>query len=105
MRVFVYEYLSSGAGGDTSGMASLQTEGWAMLSAVLEDLIRCPGVRISTLLDGHRTPPPHWPDRIDIQRTQPATEQDCFRALAAAADWSLVIAPEFDGLLAERSRW
>jgi len=59
-----------------------------MLSAVLEDLAHCPGVRISTLLD-----------------CQPADEKDAFRALAAVADWSLVIAPEFDGILAERSRW
>jgi len=105
MRIFVYEYLSSGAGGDTSGLASLQTEGWAMLSALLEDLIHCPGVHISTLLDCHRAPPSHWSRRIDIQRVQPATEEEKFRALAAAADWSLVIAPEFDDLLAERSRW
>lgn len=105
MHVFVYEYLSSGAGGDTSGMASLQTEGWAMLSALIEDLLRCPSVRISTLLDCHRTPPAHWLADIDVRQAQPTSEKACFRALAAAADWSLVIAPEFDGLLANRSRW
>jgi tyramine---L-glutamate ligase len=76
-----------------------------MLSAVLEDLARCPGVQVSTLLDLQRSPARLWSDRIFIRRTQPAAEEDAFRALAAAADWSLVIAPEFEGILAERSRW
>lgn len=105
MHLFVYEYLSSGAAGDASARPSLQTEGWAMLSALLEDLARCPGVQISTLLDPQRTPPRYWSDRIVIQRTQPVAEKDAFCALAATADWSLVIAPEFDDILAERSRW
>jgi predicted ATP-grasp superfamily ATP-dependent carboligase len=104
MHIFVYEYLSSGAAGDVAA-PSLLTEGWAMLSALVEDLALCPGVRVSTLLDSQRTLPRHWNDRIDAQRVQPATEKEAFRELAAAADWSLVIAPEFDGILAERSWW
>ncbi len=76
-----------------------------MLSAVLEDLACCPGVQVSTLLDAHRTPPRHWAEHIIIQPIQPATEEDAFRSLAGAADWSLVIAPEFDDILAQRSRW
>ncbi len=76
-----------------------------MLSAVLEDLTRCPGAQISTLLDSKRSSPGYLSEHILIQRVQPAEEKDAFRALAAAADWSLVIAPEFDGILAERSRW
>jgi predicted ATP-grasp superfamily ATP-dependent carboligase len=105
MHIFVYEYLSSGAARDASPLPSLQTEGWAMLSAVLEDLARCPGVQLSTLLDLRRTPPSNWSGRISEQRIRPDDEEDGFRTLAAAADWSLVIAPEFDGILAERSRW
>src|SRR5579883_597392 len=104
MHVFVYEYLSSGAARDAAA-TSLLTEGWAMLSALVEDLALCPGVRVSTLLDFRRPPPRYWPDHIVIQRVQPAKEIAAFRDLAAAADWSLVIAPEFDGILAERSRW
>lgn len=88
MHVFAYEYLSSGAAGDASVRSSLHTEGWAMLSALLEDLVRCPRVQVSTLLD-----------------CQPVAEKDAFCELAAAADWSLLIAPEFDGILAQRSRW
>jgi predicted ATP-grasp superfamily ATP-dependent carboligase len=105
MHVFVYEYLSSGAAAAASERPSLQTEGWAMLSAVLEDLARCPRVRISTLLDARRTPPPSWTDRIVFHPIRSEAEEDTFRALSEAAEWSLVIAPEFDGILAERSRW
>lgn len=105
MHIFVYEYLSSRAPGDAVALPSLQTEGWAILSAVLEDLARCPGVQVSTLMDCRRTLPRHWSDRIVAQQVQPAAEEDAFRELAAVADWSLVIAPEFDGILAERSRW
>lgn len=76
-----------------------------MLSALLEDLARCPRVQISTLLDLQRSPPRHWSERIVIQRMRPSAEKETFCALAAVVDWSLVIAPEFDGILAERSRW
>jgi predicted ATP-grasp superfamily ATP-dependent carboligase len=105
MHLFVYEYLSSGAARDASARPSLQTEGWAMLSALLEDLARCPGVQVSTLLDCQRPSPRHLSKSIVMQRIQPADEKDAFCASAAAADWSLVIAPEFDGILADRSRW
>jgi predicted ATP-grasp superfamily ATP-dependent carboligase len=105
MHVFAYEYLSSGAAGDATAMPSLQTEGWAMLSALVQDLARCPGVQVSTLLDFQRTPPQDWRDRIVTKRVQAATEEDAFRELAAAADYTLVVAPEFDGILAKRSRW
>jgi predicted ATP-grasp superfamily ATP-dependent carboligase len=84
MQVFVYEYCCAGR----PGAAALQAEGRAMLAAVVEDLGRLPGVEAVTL-------PPARPD----------TEERAFRMLARGADWSLVIAPECDGLLAERCRW
>jgi predicted ATP-grasp superfamily ATP-dependent carboligase len=90
VRVFVYEYLSSRAAPNVAG-SSLQSEGWAMLSAVLEDFGRCPGVETITLLD----------PRI----AQSGAEEHAFRELAVSADFSLVIAPEFDDLLAQRCRW
>lgn len=105
MHVFIYEYLSSGAGGKAASLPSLQSEGWAMLSALLDDLAQCPGVRVSTLLDARRPPPAHWPAHLVVQRVQPGAEEEAFRKLAAAADGSLVIAPEFDDILAARSRW
>jgi tyramine---L-glutamate ligase len=106
MRVFVYEYLCSGAGGDTCRMPSLQTEGWAMLSAVLADLARCPGMETHTLLDPQRHfPAGSWSARTILHFAEPASKEQAFRALAAAADFVLVIAPEFDGILERRCCW
>ncbi len=84
MRAFVYEYFCAGR----PGSAAIRAEGRAMLSAVLEDLGRVPGVEVVTL-----------------PAVAPDAEERAFRALARAAHWSLVIAPECDGLLAERCRW
>jgi predicted ATP-grasp superfamily ATP-dependent carboligase len=89
MRVFVYEYTCAAAQAGEPLAPSLRAEGRAMLAAVLEDLNRVPGVETVTLrrLDG-----------ADADRS-------AFHDLAADADATLVIAPEFDGLLAERCRW
>lgn len=76
-----------------------------MLSALMEDLMCRPGVQLSTLLDVQRKPPPYWSERLVIKHIRPSAEKDAFYALAASADWSLVIAPEFDDILAKRSRW
>jgi predicted ATP-grasp superfamily ATP-dependent carboligase len=81
MRVFIYEHLCAGG----AAAPSLVPEGRAMLTALLEDFGRLPGV--DTL------PAPHGGDEA------------AFRRLAAAADWTLVVAPECDGVLAERLRW
>ena len=106
MRVFVYECVSSGALGDEAASESLRAEGWAMLAAVLEDFGRCPGVQTSTLISARvgsavKRLVPH----IRPHFTLPGAEERTFRALAANADFSLIIAPEFDDLLAQRCRW
>jgi hypothetical protein len=79
--VFVYEFCcAAGVGGH------LGTLGRAMRDAVAADFAAAPGVTVRTL-----------DDAID----EPAQ----FLQLAAACDTTLVIAPEFDGLLADRCWW
>ena len=83
MRIHVHEYTCSQAGislGD-----SLRAEGRAMLSAVLEDFRRIPGVEAMTLPAGE--------------------ERAVIHDAARSCDHVLLIAPEFGGLLAERCRW
>ncbi len=87
MRVFIYEYACALDQG-LSVAESIRAEGRAMLSAVVEDFARVPDVQVLTLLGA-----------------PPGGEEEAFRSHAAAADWSLVIAPEFDGLLLTRCRW
>jgi predicted ATP-grasp superfamily ATP-dependent carboligase len=106
MQVFVYEHLCAGALAGMPGSSSLHSEGRAMLAAVVEDFARCPGVEPVTLLDPSlMSLAAGWPAGVRIEAGGPAGQERRFRALAAAADWTLVIAPEFDGILAARCRW
>ena len=76
-----------------------------MLDAGLRDLGQCPRVRTVTLLDtrGPR-PSADWLNHATI-RVAPGQEQGPFFACAGRADFTLVIAPEFDNLLSERCEW
>src|ERR671925_442706 len=96
MRVFVYEYTCATDSGD-----ELRAEGWAMLRAVLADLASIPGVRPVTMLAGDV--PDH--EAAECVRARRGKEEPCFRGLAGGADWTLVIAPEFDDILLRRCAW
>jgi hypothetical protein len=87
VKVFVYEYACA-LGQSTELPASVRTEGRAMLTALVEDFSRVPGVEVLTLNQ----------QGLD-------TEAAAFRDLAKEADWSLIVAPEFDGILETRCRW
>jgi predicted ATP-grasp superfamily ATP-dependent carboligase len=99
IRVFVYEYLTSGA---VSGLPdSLAREGRAMLAAVVADLRRCEGVevvseRAGSVSDG-------WMKESVADAS--GSSEASFRAAARRADFALVIAPEFDDILARRCEW
>jgi predicted ATP-grasp superfamily ATP-dependent carboligase len=71
-----------------------------MLTAILSDFAALNGVKVQTLLADDQ-PPLQFPSR----RINPASEEGAFRDLAAWADGTLVIAPEFDDLLYDRCRW
>jgi tyramine---L-glutamate ligase len=97
MRIFVYEYLSAGEI-TGSAAAALRTEGWAMLSALLEDFDHIPGVEVETVL-GAAMAAKKPPASVIVHRVDSSDEDVVFRRLAAAADWTLVVAPEIDGIL------
>src|SRR5262245_46876086 len=98
MRVFAYEFTCATPAG-APATEGLQAEGWAMLAAVIGDLTRIPGVETSTLLNDSC---PDLSGCRAVRISDVAKELPAFEALAAAADWTLVIAPEFEGLLADR---
>jgi predicted ATP-grasp superfamily ATP-dependent carboligase len=101
LRLFVCEYLSATGLGASPVAKSLRTEGLAMLSAVLEDFTRVPGVQALTLLHEDCQPTgSRWPHRFCR-----GDEEACFRSLTKNADYTLVIAPEFDRLLEMRCQW
>src|SRR5262249_52344032 len=98
MRLFLYEYATAIGPGVP---ASIQAEGWAMLSAVVEDFSRIRGVKVATLL--HESCKEHLGQTC--RRSDAAREGEPFRELASQDDFTLVIAPESEGILARRSRW
>ncbi|MBY0521947.1 MAG: ATP-grasp domain-containing protein [Gemmataceae bacterium] len=97
LRIFVYEYTCA----HDIGNASLATEGWAMLDAVMRDFAALTRVEVTTLLATMAAEPAAWPCR----RVSKDQEEHAFRREAAAADYTLVVAPELDGILYERCRW
>src|SRR5439155_21870927 len=102
MRIFVYEFLSAGEGVGPAA-ESLRTEGWVMLAALLEDFRRIPGAHVETMLGAAaagRTPPAGV-----VVHPVDGGEDVLFRRLAAAADWTLVVAPEIDGILPDYLEW
>ncbi len=73
-----------------------------MLSAVVEDLSRIPGVEVQSVLNREFFPNDSDPSFL---RIDPAEEDTTFLELAGKADYTLVIAPEFENILAERCQW
>lgn len=105
MNVFVYEHLTGG-GLPWSGAArwrSLAAEGQAMLTALAADFAALDGVQVHCLHDVRlgRCQARH----CRVIEVKSATEHRLrFDQCAAEADWSVIIAPEFDGILLDRCR-
>lgn len=105
MRVFVYEFVTGGgflAGATEQAVPeSLLREGCAMLLAVAADFAKLDGVHVHVLRDtrltNFRLPSCCIHDVATAQ-----AERRAFIQQTAAADWTLLIAPEFDGLLLSR---
>lgn len=101
MLIFVYEFTcaarSTGTIHDT-----LQTEGWSILSAVVNDLTLIPGIEVVSILNRDLSFK-NSDQRFVFIDTQ--DEESTFRRLAGKADFTLVIAPEFDDILARRCEW
>lgn len=100
MHFFLYEWIVGGGLVEETGKLpkSLLTEGSAMLTALAKDLAALPDSSVSVLkdmrLDDLSLPP------AEVREVQSRYEHDEeFRKLAGMADYTIVIAPEFDGHL------
>ncbi len=98
MNLFVYESICAGAFGQAS--ESLVREGRAMLSAIVADFQKIRAVTVVTLLAADT--PFALGDRC--VRVEPGRELAQFCELAGRADGTMVIAPEFEGMLRQRSQ-
>jgi hypothetical protein len=84
MRLFIYEHTCAAVRSDNPELAAIHAEGRAMLSAIIDDFRQVPGIDVVTVDDD---------------------SEDSFRRAAVGADGTLVIAPEFDGILESRCQW
>jgi hypothetical protein len=96
MKLFVYESLNAGALGNDPP-PSLRAEGWAMLSAVAADFAHVAAVTtlLSTDISAIRG--------VSCQRTTNADERHRFLNIVDESEAVLLIAPEFDDILARRA--
>ncbi len=99
MRLFLSEYICSGALSEKELPPSLLMEGRAMRDAIINDLDSIPGVSVVTTCDARLAPPPCG---TSIRVESSMEERLVFEKLARDCDASYVIAPEDDGLLLER---
>jgi len=104
VRIFVSEYITSGALGAEPLPPTLAREGAAMVAAVLRDLTRLPGWTIQTTLDRRfqRTLEAVTAGVEVAWVVDPLQAGHTFDAAAAHADLSLMIAPETGGVLQAR---
>jgi predicted ATP-grasp superfamily ATP-dependent carboligase len=100
MHVFLYEWVSGGGLMEQPGRlpASLLAEGSAMISALSADFAAIEGCRVTVLRDMRVAELPLR--RCEVVEVQSSSDwREEFERLAAKADWSLIIAPEFDDIL------
>jgi predicted ATP-grasp superfamily ATP-dependent carboligase len=105
MHFFLYEWCGGGGLVNEPGAlpASLIREGVAMAGALAADLMRIPGARVTALRDPRVVQlNVHGGEIIDVQSSAEHFEE--FERLAAAADATFLIAPEFDGILLKAAR-
>lgn len=105
MRIFLYEFITGGGlfhCDDDSAPESLLAEGRAMIQAVAADFLRIDGCRVVTTRDVRQTA--FHPAGCELHQADSAeAEMAALRVLSSKADWTLVIAPEFDGHLLTRT--
>jgi hypothetical protein len=105
MHVFLYEWATGGGLVDHLGSLpeSLVVEGAAMLHALATDFARIPGCQVTCLRD-MRVLELNLPqcELIDIQSSE--SHHTEFKRLASLSDRTIVIAPEFDGILLKAAR-
>jgi tyramine---L-glutamate ligase len=105
MHIFVYEWATGGGLIEAPGAlpASLVREGASMISALVGDLARINGYRVTVLRDP-RILQLFLPGSEIVEVTSAAVHHEEFERLAAVADRVLLIAPEFDGILLKAAK-
>lgn len=103
MKIALYEYVTGGgypAAGGTPPSASLLAEGCAMALALASDFARLPTVTVWTTRDACLSE--FHPPGCNVTVIDNSGEEEKWLARCAAADWTVLIAPETGGALTHR---
>jgi predicted ATP-grasp superfamily ATP-dependent carboligase len=100
MRVLLYEWCSSG--GLVGDDPTIAREGRMMLEAVAADADKDARLDVEVLVDAAR--PIDLPPRAHRIAVKPGDDIAPLVTAARAADWTIIVAPESDGILRDRVR-
>jgi predicted ATP-grasp superfamily ATP-dependent carboligase len=103
VKLLIYEWCCSGglSGAEASAdLAGIVAEGRAMLEALAADAGRDQSLDVTVLIDA--TQAPTLPRAARVQSVPAGGEIEALVATARAADWTLIVAPETDGILRSR---
>lgn len=99
VKLFIFEYLCSGAAGLMNRCDPLMNEGRAMLSTLLTDLSQQTDLKCLSVWSPQLGDPPELQD-VEFHQSKNATHaMELIAELATAADQSFLIAPESEGIL------
>jgi tyramine---L-glutamate ligase len=100
MRIFLYEWATGGGLVEEPGQlpTSLVREGAAMIGALAADLVRVDGCRVAALRDP-RVLQLVLPSCEIVDVLSRSSQREEFERLCAEADGTIIVAPEFDGIL------
>lgn len=101
MTVLVHEWVTGGGLAGEPLPHSWAAEGSAMRRAIAADLAAVPGLGVVMTLDARL---PDEPGPWTVVQVEPGQEIEVFASLAAQSDWTVLIAPETGGVLADRTR-
>jgi predicted ATP-grasp superfamily ATP-dependent carboligase len=101
MTILIHEWVTGGGMAGVSLPASWAAEGNAMRRAIASDFASLPGVRVVMTLDARL---PDEPGPWTVIRLGHEQDVDEWARIAADADWTVLIAPETGGTLADCSR-
>jgi predicted ATP-grasp superfamily ATP-dependent carboligase len=104
LRIFVTEYVCGGGWPEHEIAGSLAVEGRAMLCAIVEDLSTVSGVHVVTTWDARLGPHPFRDVEASVAEREPLLRQRQLEELSSSCDATLLIAPEFDGILFDLCR-
>ena len=107
MEVLVYEFFSAGGSSqwqETVETASLLKEGAAMVAAVADDLVRLENVNPVVIQDRRLSGGMRQQAGDVVWVADSQSEQREFDRLVTQADWTILVAPEWDDILLQRAR-